>query len=461
MNLQVFNKKSSIARYLYLLLASGVLVVFSCMSGNEREEDQPEPLPRVLLSEEAGDRATAYTMSNKIIRLPEGLLCTWIDAKKVNKWAIVSFSDGKISKQGVIGGPRYDNHCGAALAITPDGSVHAVLGGHHSDLDHYQFKAGALDTWEHICSIESLATYPCLVSDKKGMLHLTYRSQRGANWTLDYCTFDKGRWSTPKSLVQSVKEGYIFWTNTLAVGPENRLHLAFARIVPLQNRRQYHGAAYIFSDDQGKTWLGDATGIIRNLPTRASELIALEGRASKSRIAAKTFLEQYNFPGPASTEYLQMVLSNLVVDPHGIPHILYHNGIEGTVELMSYRREQWESTPIMNELEERAPGYRVHMQSSLTVDEGGLLHAGVMMEPTMHNEWGPNGTITLAGSIDPVRGEVQFSTVTEPDSACAVWLPAYEQSAPVRPAILLTKGQNAGGFSSNQNELKSHVILLY
>jgi hypothetical protein len=461
MNLQVFNKESFIALFLYLVLAYGALVVSACMSGNETKEDQVKPRARILLSEDGGDRATAYTMSNKIIRLPEGLLCTWIDSKKVNQWAIVSSRDGKKSKQGIIGGSRYDNHCGAALAVTPDGSVHAILGGHHSDLDHYQFNAEAVNAWEHVSSIESLATYPCLVSDKKGMLHLTYRSQRDTNWTLDYCTFDKGQWSDPKSLVQSVKKGYIFWTNTLAVGPENRLHLAFARIVPLQNGGQYHGASYIYSDDQGKTWSGDATGKIRDLPVRVSELLPLEGKASESRIADKTFLDQNDIPGPASKEYLQMVLSNLVVDPKGIPHILYHNGIDGTVELMSCRREHWVSTPIMDELEERMPGYRVHMQSSLGVDAQGLLHAGIMMEPTIHNEWGPNGTITLAGIIDPVKGEAQFRTLTEPDSACAIWLPACEQSAPVRPSILLTKGQNAGGFSANLNVLKSHVILLY
>lgn len=453
--------KSFLALLVYLFLASGALVVSSCLAGKETKEDQGEPMARVLLSNAAGDRATAYTMSNKIIRLPEGLLCTWIDAKKVNQWAIVSLHDGKITKQGIIGGPRYDNHCGAALAITPDGTVHAMLGGHHSDLDHYQFKTGAINTWEYVSSIESAATYPCLVSDKKGTLHLTYRSQEDTIWTLDYCTFDKGQWSNPKSLVQSVKEGYVYWTNTLAVGPENRLHLAFARIIPLENGRQYHGASYVYSDDQGRTWSGNGMGTFCNLPIRVSELLALEGSASESRIADKAFLEQYNIPGPTSKEYLQMVLSNLVVDAHGIPHLLYHNGIGGSVELMSYRNEHWVSTSIMEKLEKLMPGYRVHMQSSLSVDEQGLLHAAVMMEPTTHNEWGPNGTITLAGLIDPANGEVQFRTIFEPEPANAVWLPAYEQSTSARPAMLLTKGRNAGGFSANQNELKSMVMLLY
>ena len=453
--------KSFVALILHLLLASGALLISSCMSGNENEEDQAGPLARVVLSDEGGDRATAYTMSNKIIRLPEGLLCTWIDAKRVNQWAIVSLSDGKITKQGVIGGPRYDNHCGAAMAITPDGSVHAVLGGHHSNLDHYQFKAGTINTWEHISSIESPATYPSLVCDKKGRLHLAFRSQRDTNWTLDFCTFEKGQWTAPKSLVQSVKKGYIFWTNTLAVGPENRLHLAFARVIPLENGQQYHGASYIYSDDQGKTWSEDANGTIINLPARASELMALEGKANESRIADKAFLDRYDIPGPGSKEYLQMVLSNLVVDARGIPHMLYHNGIEGTVELKSYRSGHWISTPIMEKLEGKLPGYRVHMQSSLTVDEQGRLHAGIMMEPAIRNEWGPNGTVTLAGIIDPIHGKAQFRSIFEPDSTCAVWLPASEQSATVRPALLLTKGQNAGGFSANQNELKSRVILLY
>jgi len=444
-----------------LVLASGALIVFSCSPGNNTDEDQRKQRASLLLSNEGGDRATAYTMSNKIIRLPEGLLCTWLDVQRVNKWALVSPNNGGIIKQGSIGGQRHDNHCGAALAITPDGSVHAVLGGHHSHLDHYQFRGVDEGTWEYVKTIESAASYPCLVSDKKGTLHLTFRCQRDIHWTLDYCIYEKGRWSIPKPLVQSVKEGYIYWTNTLAVGPENRLHLAFARIIPLSNGRQYHGASYIYSDDQGKTWSGNGKTTFPDLPIKVSELMALEGRESESRIADKAFMKQYDIPGPTSKEYLQMVLSNLVVDNHGIPHLLYHNGLDGTVELLSYRKENWVSTLVMDELREMAAGYRVHMQSSLSVDGQGLLHAAVMIEPTNHNEWGPNGTITLAGIINPANGEVFFSSFCDPDSEGAVWLPAYEQSSTDRPALLLTEGKNAGGFSANQNELKSHVMLLY
>jgi hypothetical protein len=400
-------------------------------------------------------------MSNKIIRLPEGLLCTWLDVHRVNKWALVSFSDGKIMKQGSIGSQRHDNHCGAAMAITPNGSVHAVLGGHHSELDHYLFKGVDEGRWVHVGRIESAATYPCLVSDRKGTLHLTFRCQRETCWTLDYCTYDRGSWCVPKPLVQSVKEGYIYWTNTMAVGPDNRLHLAFARIIPLTNGRQYHGASYIYSDDQGKTWSGDGAGSFPDLPVKVSELPPLEGMASESRISDNVFIKQYDITGPQSKEYLQMVLSNLVVDNHGIPHLLYHNGLAGSVELMSYRKGCWGSTLIMDKLSEMESGYRVHMQSSLSVDEQGLIHAAVMMEPTTQNAWGPNGTLTVAGQIDPATGRVHFEKIAEPDSTVAVWLPACEHAATLHPAILLTKGENAGGFSTNQNELKTHVILLY
>ena len=46
----------------------------------------------VLLSETGGDRATGYAMSNKILRIRDKLLCTWLDCSRFNHWAIVDLA---------------------------------------------------------------------------------------------------------------------------------------------------------------------------------------------------------------------------------------------------------------------------------------------------------------------------------------------------------------------------------
>ena len=75
------------------------------------------PFPRMkktILSRSGGDRATAYAMSNKIVSLPDGYLCTWIDSRRLNRWALVDRADGAVLREGALGEPCLDNHCGAA-----------------------------------------------------------------------------------------------------------------------------------------------------------------------------------------------------------------------------------------------------------------------------------------------------------------------------------------------------------
>lgn len=149
-------------------------------------------MKKTIISRFGGDRATAYAMSNKIVSLPDGYLCTWIDSRRLNRWALVDRADGAVLREGALGEPCLDNHCGAALAVA-DGAVHAVTGGHHSALRHYRMELPAADGWREVAVIEAQGTSPSLVADAGGRLHLTYRSS-GAPWTLDYRRFERGEW---------------------------------------------------------------------------------------------------------------------------------------------------------------------------------------------------------------------------------------------------------------------------
>jgi hypothetical protein len=123
---------------------------------------------RLLLAHDGSDRATAYVMSNKIVRLRNRCLCTWLDSARRNQWALVDATTAAIVQRGPIGDPRVDNHCGAALATEPNGTVHLVLGDHHGQFIHYQTAPDAV-RWELVePSLGHGATYPSLVCDAEG-----------------------------------------------------------------------------------------------------------------------------------------------------------------------------------------------------------------------------------------------------------------------------------------------------
>jgi len=135
------------------------------------------PAPTVLLSKTGGDRGTAYVMSNKIARRGGRLICTWIDSRRQNQWAMVDPNSGKILRTGPVGEPRRDNHCGAAMTTDVDGTLHLVVGAHHGPLVHYRMPPDD-DEWQVVedgRAVGQLSTYPSLVCDGNGTLHLTYR----------------------------------------------------------------------------------------------------------------------------------------------------------------------------------------------------------------------------------------------------------------------------------------------
>ena len=79
-----------------------------------RKMIQRKSFRQVMLSTTGGDRATGYTMNNKIVALPVGDLCTWLDSERQNRWAMVDRKRFEVVRSGTIGDPGLDNHCGAA-----------------------------------------------------------------------------------------------------------------------------------------------------------------------------------------------------------------------------------------------------------------------------------------------------------------------------------------------------------
>ncbi len=413
---------------------------------------------RIRLSNRGGDRATAYVMSNKVVWLPEGLLCTWLDSDRRNRWALVEHGSGEISRRGSLGNVCPDNHCGAALALG-NGEVHAIVGGHHSPLQHYVLDLAAAE-WRHVVTLDLHGTYPSLVGDAHGRLHLACRSP-GERWTLDYCCFDRGRWGASRPLVVAEKRGYIYWTNGLTVAPEGGIHLLFGNTRVLADGGLYLGASHLVSPDGGESW-GMPGREALPLPVSVRDMPMITGELAAERIHSPADQQRHDIPGPRNLNYQQILLSNPVVDRHGDVHGVLHNGLTGTAELYSLSGDRWMSRPLTTIALGDRPG-RLHVQSSLSVTATDRLHLVLMVEPTDECIWGPLGTYIVRVVMRTDGTVLRAEPVVAPDPSCAQWLPALEH--PVRgpldhePALLYTRGVNAGGFDNNTNDLATEVYL--
>ena len=430
-----------------------ILIQLACYA-----QDKKGPT-KILLSDQGGDRATAYTMSNKIIQTDEGVLCTWIDVNRQNRWALVDIEKSQIIREGKIGRVKDDNHCGVALARTTDGTIHAVVGAHHTALNHYRLSDVAEGDWEFVDSIQAEATYPSLVAGIDNELFLAFRNQNRGFWTLNFARYENQKWSSPIQLIEASKPGYVYWTNSLTVDKQGNLHLLTANVHPIAqdtlSTSLYHGASHVFLKDDGRGWQTDAR-MIDSLPVKVDRLPLVEGNYEDDRFATPGLLQQFSAPGPRSKEYFQIQLSNLVIDQRGKPCFLYHNGMNGTISLMT-REKTWKAKDLMPFIRKNYTGYRVHVQSSVAAF-GDEIYCAIMLEPTKDNEWGANGTFTTVLKISP-KGDIAevFRTGSDPNGAN--WLPGLSGDGAV-PLLIYTEGVNAGGFDNNQNDLASNTWLV-
>lgn len=420
-----------------------------------------ENMKQIVLSANGGDRATAYAMSNKIVPLSGGYLVTWIDDQRQNQWAIVDLAKGSVSKSGSLGVPCVDNHCGAALVLGEE-HVHAVTGGHHTAFQHYRMALSQPGEWQHVATIEVQGTYPCVASDFQGRIHLVFRTP-GDRWSLDYCRFQDEGWAPPQPLVRAEKPGYIYWTNGLTVGNDGVLHLVFGNTRVKENGALLYGASHIASHDGGRTW-GDEKGCTLPLPSMASAIPLIVDEDCSDRVQSLSDQQAHDQPGPRNLNYQQIILSNPVVDPKGVLHVVLHNGLTGTADLMSYSTtKNWTAAPLTAAATHGDPKRRVHVQSSLCLTADGHLRAALMVEQTEESVWGAPGTsivlVELRGDGTGARG----NQVTIADAARAQWLPAQPQQGTALPErilpLLYTRGVNAGGFGNNENSVKTEVIL--
>ena len=220
----------------------------------------------IQLSTEGSDRATAYNISNKIARRGDDLIVGWLDAPASKgepvriRLGVCAGNSGQLNHVINLGG-GIDNHCGPAITLDSNGRLHIIVGAHHGDF-LYRFSDDPSDTssWSSPDPVGPHHSYPSLVIDTSGTLHLAYR-EKGDRWQLQYTRRRPGSdWETPTVIAQSPTLGYNHFMHSLTIGPTGRLHLTF----------QFHysetgintdclgkGLAHIVSKNGGDSWTNE------------------------------------------------------------------------------------------------------------------------------------------------------------------------------------------------------------
>ncbi|HUT34519.1 MAG TPA: BNR-4 repeat-containing protein, partial [Planctomycetota bacterium] len=432
-----------------------------------RAKEPSQVASSILLSKTGSDRATAYVMSNKVARRRGLLVCTWLGSDRQNCWALVEPTDAKLLKQGVVGEPRTDNHCGGALATDTDGTLHLVVGAHHGSFEHYRMPPDQ-EAWEPVADGRALgqaATYPSVVCDGAGTLHLAYRQERGGrDPRVCYCRRPRdGKWAEPRVLVASAVAEHSWVTNAIEVGPKGRVHLIVSNTLPVPEagpEARYYGASHLHSDDSGATWrqLGRAEPL--KGPAPAAVLARIECDALDP---ARTEKEYGAAPGPLNSYYHKILLSNPAIDEAGQPWVIVHNLLTRTASLFRWQGAAgWAATPLLDAVRSVLPGFHIQHCGQLSRHRDGTVEAVLMAAPEGERAWGAKGTRlvrVLVGPAGAIRRTELMCPQEESDVPC--WLPSLERwcwHAPVeRPALLYTRGINAGGYQHNRNSVNTEV----
>lgn len=211
------------------------------------------------LSTDGCDWGTAFKMSNKIVRRSDGLYVTWLDCRFRIMVARVDLGSGKSDPPFALA-QGIDNHCAAAMTASSDGRLHLVAGSHGRAFIHrWSDTPSDPASWSLPEAVGVCATYPSLVCDSSGTLHLAHRY---APLNAHYGTAITrrpagGGWTWPLLLVQAPAPGYTFPTNSLALGPDGTLHLLieFYKMFPNKEAPPHTMAvAHFESADGGVTW---------------------------------------------------------------------------------------------------------------------------------------------------------------------------------------------------------------
>ncbi len=387
-----------------------------------------------LLASDGCDRATAYHMSNKIVRMPDGICVTWLDRDYRNLVGRINSGGGLDFAHVLAQGT--DNHCGAALAATSEGMLHMLAGSHHHGFIHrFSPTPEKADSWSPPLSIGSGATYPSLVPLADGGLALAYRAS-GSKWAVHFLRWSakESRWSHPLRLVEMPAPGYSYTTNCLARGPGDSLHLLveFYKTYP-ENRAPARSIAvsHYESPDGGVTWFHDDGRPFAQVP------VCLED-------SSPVIFRPKGNPRPG----------NLVILSDGRPAFGVWDSNDKTAE-MFVRGEggEWARTDLTKGVSALRPGRIPSHIPSLAPRADGRI-AAVFPVSSHGNFWDSDASLAFV-NIDPASGRFSGSPAFSEDRPGEPsWLPSIEKGRVLAkgddPYVLYTRGKTGADNTTSE-----------
>lgn len=383
----------------------------------------------ITLSTEGCERATAYCMSNKIARRSDGLYVTWLDRAFRIMIARVDPVAGRADMPYALA-QGYDNHCAAALVVAPDGRLHAVIGSHCMGFIHrWSDEPADPRSWSLPIGIGMAATYPSLVCDGEGTLHLAYRyAPQNGRWGVQTMHCPRGGgWSWPLLLIQAPADHYIFPSNCLAMGADGVLHLAwnFYKTFPNELAPAHPMAvAHLESPTGWKTWYHTDGREVRCIPVGLEDVTPVK------------------FKGGGD-----VLLGNIAILPNRQPALVLMDPAPGRIEIAIRGADrQWTFHDISGVLADLRPGWRLGGwdNAQLAVTRDGLLIAVIPFSPQAGAALPREHDLVMAW-MDPVTGKIlRHAFVPKPASDEPDWLASIEKGAPANPAdnpcVLFTGG---------------------
>jgi hypothetical protein len=417
---------------------------------------------RTVLSTNGSDRATGYNISSKLIRQGDTLYAGWLDAPtepgqpstvKLGICDVASrdaadrdAATGSLLKTIQLG-EGIDNHCGPALALDPNGRLHAVIGAHHGPF-LYRWSDDPADeaAWSKPEPLGPADTYPSLAVDASGTLHLAYR-EKADRWQLWYRRKRPGSpWEAPRALAISPTFGYNHFMQTISVGPSGTLHLTFQFHYAESGRAEDctgRAACYLRSGDGGDTWHNE-NQLCSSLPLTVETVQAICRYPDGGLRVGNHMVDAEDRP---------WLFTSLPDKPSGA---LWHRIATG-----------WEAIDLAPAL--GGLNVRGGRATSMALDDRGQIHLALATHPDgQETTWYDPSLELFHLTLNAAGQAIALEQLTDTDPTVAHWLPALEQWDWTRPDadpagglwIAYTSGLNAGGiWGDNRNALSTEVYL--
>ena len=414
------------------------------------------------LSAHGSDRATAYNMSNKIVRRDGQLFAAWLDAP-LGPAQPSRVQLGVCDARGLLQtsfqlGSGIDNHCGPALALDASGRMHAIIGAHAGDF-HYRYAddPAAPQGWSEPETLGPADTYPALAVSANGTLHLAHR-EKGERWQLWYRRKKLGcAWDAPRVMAVSPTPGYNHFMQSLSLGPEGSIHLLFqfhyaesGRAIDCKGRAIVH----LQSDDNGQSWFNEGR------------------RCDDLPLTIASMQPVCHYPEG------EVRVGNHVVDAQNQPWFYASTPSKSGGGLWHRSADGWHARDLAELCASLAPEQAARFahldvghgrSSSISRDRAGQIHLILATNPNGQAVRWYDPSLELFYWLVDAKGHlVALQQVSSPDPDSAHWLPALEQwdwAQPQRacaeaPWFMYTAGLNLGGIGGdNANTMTTKVFL--